>query len=153
MHGPHKTTLKLEVLTLFHQILSPQQRGSKSACLYTSFQNLRTYQLDSCRSDHTWQQFRSCKCTDRKGKGKFHHITGHKDPEKEQRCSSTLSVILTIDGSGWSAPRPDHFTPRKRRGTNFIGGWMGLGSGLDGWEKSRPHRDSNPEQKKEEKRI
>jgi hypothetical protein len=31
-----------------------------------------------------------------------------------------------------------------RPGTHCIGGWMGPRSGLDGCEKSRPHRDSIP---------
>ena len=29
---------------------------------------------------------------------------------------------------------------RERPGTHFIGGWLGSMAGLDGCEKSRPHR-------------
>jgi len=34
--------------------------------------------------------------------------------------------------------------PRKRPDTHCIGGWVGPRTGLDGCEKSRPHRDSIP---------
>ena len=40
------------------------------------------------------------------GKGKVHPGTGHADPEKELRCSSTLSLTSALDGGGWSTPRP-----------------------------------------------
>jgi hypothetical protein len=46
-----------------------------------------------------------------KGKGKAHPITGHEGPEGEQRYSSTLSLTSSLDGDGWSAPRPGRFTP------------------------------------------
>jgi hypothetical protein len=34
--------------------------------------------------------------------------------------------------------------PGKRPATHGIGGWVGPRAGLDGCEKSRPHRDSIP---------
>jgi hypothetical protein len=36
--------------------------------------------------------------------------------------------------------------PREWAGAHFTGGWVGPKTGLDGWEKSRSHRDSIPEQ-------
>ena len=36
-----------------------------------------------------------------KVKGKVHPRTGHEGPEEEQRYSSTLSLILVLDGGGW----------------------------------------------------
>jgi len=41
---------------------------------------------------------------------KVHPITGHEDPEVEQRFSFTLSLTLALDGDGWSTPRPARFT-------------------------------------------
>ena len=35
-------------------------------------------------------------------------------------------------------------SPGKSPGTHCTGGWVGLGAGLDGCEKSRPRRDSIP---------
>jgi hypothetical protein len=40
-------------------------------------------------------------------------------------CSSTLSLTLALERDGWSTPRPGQFTPRKRPGTDCIGGWVG----------------------------
>jgi len=37
----------------------------------------------------------------------------HEGPEGEQRHSCTLSLTLTLDGGGWSMPRPGRFTPGK----------------------------------------
>jgi hypothetical protein len=34
--------------------------------------------------------------------------------------------------------------PGKRPGTHCTGGWVGLTAGVDGYGKSRPHRDSIP---------
>lgn len=34
-------------------------------------------------------------------KGKFHPSTGHEGPEREKRCSSTLSLTSALDGDGW----------------------------------------------------
>jgi hypothetical protein len=46
---------------------------------------------------------------------------------------------------GWvSTPRPGRFTLGKDPVPNCIRGWMGSRAGLDGCEKSRPHRDSIP---------
>jgi hypothetical protein len=46
-------------------------------------------------------------------KGKVHPRTGHEGPEGDWRYSSTVSLISTIDGGGWSKPRPGPFTPGK----------------------------------------
>jgi hypothetical protein len=43
----------------------------------------------------------------------FHPITGHEGPEVEYRYSSTLSLTSTLDGGGWSTPRPGRCTPGK----------------------------------------
>jgi hypothetical protein len=39
---------------------------------------------------------------------------------------------------------PAALPPEKRPGTHFVGGWVVPRAGLDGCEKSRPHRDSIP---------
>ena len=73
---------------------------------------------------------------------KTHKLTtGHKDPEGEQRYSSTLSLTSAADAGGWLTPRPGHFTP----GTDRTEGWVGPRAGLAGCGKSRPHRDSIPD--------
>ena len=46
-------------------------------------------------------------------KGKVHPRTGHEGPEGEYRYSSTLSLTLALDGSGWLTPRLCRFTPGK----------------------------------------
>ena len=46
-------------------------------------------------------------------KGKVLPRTGHEGPEREQRCTSTLSLTLALDEGGWSTPRPGRFTPWK----------------------------------------
>ena len=51
-------------------------------------------------------------CKD-KEKGKVHPRTGHEGAEVEKRYSCTLSLTSALDGSGWSTPRPDRFTPGK----------------------------------------
>jgi len=49
---------------------------------------------------HTHTLFRSV-ISKGKGKGKFHPIAGHEDPEGEQRYSFTLSLISALDEGGW----------------------------------------------------
>jgi hypothetical protein len=46
------------------------------------------------------------------GKGNGYPTTGHEDAEGEMN-SSTLTSTSALDGGGWSAPRPGHFTPGK----------------------------------------
>ena len=41
---------------------------------------------------------------------------------------------------------PTALPPGKRPGIHCIGDWVGPRAGLDGYGKSRPHRDSIPEQ-------
>ena len=48
------------------------------------------------------------------GKGKkVHSRTGHEGPDREQRYSSSLSLILALDWGGWSMPHPCWFTPQE----------------------------------------
>jgi hypothetical protein len=44
-------------------------------------------------------------------------------------------------GVGGQLHAPAALPPGKRPSTNCIGGWVGPTAGLDGCEKSRPHRD------------
>ena len=48
-----------------------------------------------------------------KGKDNVHPRTGHEHTQGEKRYNSTLSLTSTLDGSGWSTPRPSRFTPGK----------------------------------------
>jgi hypothetical protein len=57
--------------------------------------------------------YKQCILLKVKGKGKVHPRTGHEGPDGEQRYGSTLSLTSSLDGSGWSTPRPDRFTPGK----------------------------------------
>ena len=80
------------------------------------------------------------------GKGKGHPIRGHEGPKGEQMYSSTLPSTSTLDGGGWSTPRPGRFTPRKE--TRYplnkrLGGPQGL-SGRVREISPPPHRDSIP---------
>jgi hypothetical protein len=45
--------------------------------------------------------------------GNVHPITGHEGPEGENKYSSTLSLTSTLDGGGFSTPRPGRFNPGK----------------------------------------
>jgi hypothetical protein len=58
------------------------------------------------------------------------------------RYSSTPSLTSAIDGVGGQRHAPAALPPGKRPGTHCIGGWVDPRVGLDGGEKSRPHRDS-----------
>jgi hypothetical protein len=62
----------------------------------------------------------------------------------EQMYSSTPSLTSTLDGVGGQRHAPATLPPGKRAGARFIGGWVGPGDYLDGFGKSRPHRDSIP---------
>jgi hypothetical protein len=56
-------------------------------------------------------------------------------------------LALALDGGEMSASRPCRFTPGERTpGTHWIGGWVGLGTGLDAVEKRNilQCRKSNP---------
>jgi hypothetical protein len=48
-------------------------------------------------------------------------------------------------GLGGQRHAPAALPPGKRRGTHFIGGWVGLKARLDGCGKSLSHLDSIPE--------
>ena len=44
-------------------------------------------------------------------------------------------------GGGWSTTRTGSFSPEKRPGTHFTGDWVIHRASLNGWGKSRYHRD------------
>jgi len=73
-------------------------------------------------------------------KSKFHPVTRHEGPEREQRYSSSPSLTLTLDGDGWSSHAPDALPPVKRSSTNCTGSWVGPWAILDGCNKSRSTR-------------
>jgi len=50
-----------------------------------------------------------------KGKSKVYPTTGHEDPEREERYSSTFSLTSVLNGGWSSTPRPGRFTPGKTR--------------------------------------
>jgi len=56
----------------------------------------------------------------------------------------TLPSTSALDGSGWSTPRPGHFTPRKSPGTHCIGDWVAPGTALDRCGKISPQPGFDP---------
>ena len=93
-----------------------------------------SYMSNSCRLYH----IRACTEVN----GKLYPVSCHEGPEEEKRYSSTLSLTSAIDGSGWSTPRSGLFTSGKRLVTHCTGDSLGPRASLDGYGKSRPHRDS-----------
>jgi hypothetical protein len=78
-----------------------------------------------------------------------YHISNHKFhpgadhcPEGEWMYRPTLSLTSALDGVVNATSWPLYL--RERRGTHFIGGWVGRKAGLVGWGKFRPHCDSIP---------
>jgi hypothetical protein len=69
------------------------------------------------------------------GKGYVHPRTGNERPEEEQRYNSTLSWTSDLCGSGDQRYGPAALSSGKRPGIHFIGGWVGLKTGLDGCRK------------------
>jgi len=67
-----------------------------------------------------------------KRKAKVRPITCHEGPRKRRRYSSTHSLTLAVDRSGWLTP----LYPRERSGTQCTGGLVCLEAGLDGYRKS-----------------
>ena len=66
---------------------------------------------------------------------------------KARRGSSCIALLFLNLGARWgwvvnATPRPLY--PRERPGTHCIGGWVGPRARLDGYGKSRLHRDSTP---------
>ena len=66
-----------------------------------------------------------------------------------QRVSRGIALPLHDLGArwGWVVSTTPRLLPpplQERPGTNCTGGWVGPRAGLDGCEKSRPHRDSIP---------
>ena len=47
-------------------------------------------------------------------KDKVDPITCHEDTQRVYKCSSTLSLTLALDESGWLTLRPNRFYPRHR---------------------------------------
>jgi len=62
----------------------------------------------------------------------------------EQKYNATLSLTSLLDGVGGHWHAPNILPPGKTPGTLCTGGWVGPRDGLDGWRKSRSHRDSIP---------
>jgi len=71
-------------------------------------------------------------------KGKVQPRTGHGDPQEEQSYSSTLCLTSTLDGDGWSTPRPGRFTPGKETQYPFYRGLI-RPQGGSGQGRKRPH--------------
>jgi hypothetical protein len=65
-------------------------------------------------------------------------------PDGQYRHSSTLSFTSALDGVGGHRHAPVAL-PLERPGTHCGGGWMGRTASLNGRGKSRPHRDSIPD--------
>jgi len=74
---------------------------------------------------------------------KVHPRTGYEGPEQEKYRFS-LSLISTLDGCGWSTPRPGRFTPGKRPESHCTVGSVGPTAGPDGLNKARPPSGCNP---------
>ena len=69
---------------------------------------------------------------------KFHPLTGHEGPEREQRCSSILPLTLVLDNGGWSMPCLNHSLCLGIPSTHCAGDRVGSTVGLDRCGKSRP---------------
>ena len=74
---------------------------------------------------------------------RVHPRTGYEGPGQE-KYRYTLYLISTLEGCGWSTPRPGRFTLGKRSDSHCTGGWVGARAGPDGVHKARPHREANP---------
>jgi hypothetical protein len=78
----------------------------------------------------------------------FNRKPRHEGVLGEWRYSYTHSLTSALNGSEWSASRPDRFTPRERApGTHWIGGWVGTRAVLDAVVRRKihsPRRESNP---------
>jgi hypothetical protein len=61
---------------------------------------------------------------------------------KAQRA--TLSFTLALDEGGGSSGSPAALPPGRKIGAHLVGGWVDPSAGLDGYGKSRCHRDSVP---------
>jgi hypothetical protein len=71
-----------------------------------------------------------------------HPKTGHEGPEGEYRYSYTLSLTSALERGGWSMLHPCCFTPKKETWYPLYRRLGGTRVVLDGWRKSRHHRDS-----------
>jgi hypothetical protein len=74
----------------------------------------------------------------------YHFRTDHEVPEGEQKYSCTLSLTSALDGSRWSTPHPDRFTPGKE--TRYpLYRRLGGPQGRSGWvRKISPHPGFDP---------
>ena len=73
-----------------------------------------------------------------KGKRKVHPGTGHEGPEKEERYSSTLSLISALDGVGRQDQAPATLPPGKTRYLLYR-----MQGGAQGWS-GRVRKISSP---------
>jgi hypothetical protein len=83
----------------------------------------------------------NCDCVMFKGKGKVDPRTFHEGPEGEQRYSSTLPLISTLDGGGWSTPRLGRFSPGKDSITIVLEAEWVPGPAWTSAENLASHRD------------
>ena len=68
----------------------------------------------------------------------------HEGPQRELRCSYTLSLTWALDVEG-AQRHPQAALPQGTRpGTHSVGRWIGSRVGQDGCGKSRLHRESIP---------
>jgi hypothetical protein len=67
---------------------------------------------------------------------------GHEISVREWRYSSSLSLTSALDGVADQRHDLAVLPPEKKLGTDFRGGWVGPGVGLDGCGKCSLHRDS-----------
>jgi hypothetical protein len=76
-------------------------------------------------------------------KGKVLPLTGHEDPGGvEVQLYSYFKLDARWEWVVNTTPRPLY--PRERPSTHCTGGWVGPGTVLDGYEKSRLQRNSIP---------
>jgi hypothetical protein len=68
--------------------------------------------------------FDNFQCLNKNGKGKGYPGTGHEDPERDSRYSSSLSLTSALDGDGCQRHAPVALPPRK---TRCMGGWVAPG--------------------------
>jgi hypothetical protein len=85
-----------------------------------------------------WQGLNEHKTIYSKGKckGKVHPRRGHEGPHSFLNLGARCGWLVN------ATPRPLY--PQERPDTYCIGSCVGARAGLDGCEKSRPHRDSIP---------
>ena len=81
-------------------------QGSKHVGVYSV---LMSYNCVNTNILHSFVHYKG------KGKGKVHPITGHENPEVEQRYNSILSLTSALYGVGGQRHAPAALAPRKTR--------------------------------------